>query len=74
MAARFRPGDQTLFRFVWPWKVFSAKPATVVEHTAERVVLWLAPGTQTKAPPGFRVSIPDIAPRNWQLGDGSGAG
>jgi hypothetical protein len=60
-----RPGEPALFRFVWPWKVFSAKPATVVEHTLDRVVLWLASGTSTKAPPGFRVAIPDLPAGKW---------
>jgi hypothetical protein len=62
---RYRPGDEALFRFVWPWKVFSAKPTTVVEHTEERLALWLAPGTPVKGPPGFRVSIRQIAPGEW---------
>jgi hypothetical protein len=61
--------EQLLFRFVWPWRVFSAKPVTVVERRADRVVLWLAPGTATKAPPGFRVSIPELAAGIWPLSD-----
>jgi Protein of unknown function (DUF402) len=65
MAPRFRPGDPVLFRFVWPWKVFSAKPTTVVEHTAKRVALWLAPGTLTIAPPGFHVPVPQIRAGEW---------
>jgi hypothetical protein len=65
MAPRFRPGDPVLFRFVWPWKVFSAKPTTVVEHTAKRVALWLAPGTLTIAPPGFHVPVPRIRAGEW---------
>jgi uncharacterized protein len=64
-----RPGDPSLFRFVWPWRIFSAKPATVVEHQQDRVVLWIAPGTLTKAPPGFHVSIPEIPPGKWPLTD-----
>jgi hypothetical protein len=61
--------EQALFRFVWPWKVFSALPVTVVERRADRVVLWLAPGTLTKAPPGFRVSIPELAAGTWAHAD-----
>jgi uncharacterized protein DUF402 len=57
--------EQCLFRFVWPWRVFSAMPVTVVERGDDRVVLWLAPGTLTKAPPGFRVSIPELAAGTW---------
>jgi len=57
----FRPGDQILFRFVWPWKVFSAKGTTVIEHSQERVALWTAPGTPVKGPPGLRVPISRIA-------------
>jgi hypothetical protein len=69
MALRFRPGDPALFRFVWPWKVFSAKPTTVVEHTGERVALWLAPGTLTKAPPGFHVAVGQIGSGEWTHAD-----
>ncbi len=69
MVSRFHPGDPALFRFVWPWKVFSAKPTTVVEHIAERIVLWLAPGTMTKAPPGFQVAVPRIASGDWTHDD-----
>lgn len=61
--------EQVLFRFVWPWKVFSAKPVTVVERRNDRVVLWLAPGTLTKAPPAFDVSIPELAAGTWAPSD-----
>lgn len=62
-------GEQLCFRFVWPRRVFSAKPVTVVEERTDRVVLWLAPGTLTKAPPGFHVSIPELLAGNWPLAD-----
>ena len=61
--------EQALFRFVWPERVFSAMPVTVVERRDDRVVLWLAPGTPTKAPPGFRVSIPELAAKGWAHSD-----
>ena len=54
-----------LFRFVWPWKVFSAVPTTVVEHTPERVVLWIAPETPIKGPRGLRLPIPRLAAGDW---------
>ena len=54
---------------MWPRRVFSAKPVTVVERGDDRVALWLAPGTQTKAPPGFRVSIPELAAGAWPFSD-----
>jgi hypothetical protein len=63
-------GDHVLFRFVWPWKVFSAVPTTVVEHTRERVVLWIAPGTPIKGPPELRLPIPRLATGDWTNGDG----
>ena len=69
MAHRYRPGDHALFRFVWPWKIFSVRPTTVVEHTEQRVVLWLAPGTPYKGPPGLRVPIPQIATGRWTTED-----
>jgi uncharacterized protein len=61
--------EHCLFRFVWPWRVFSAKPVTVVEHREDRVVLWLAPKTSTMAPPGFHVSIPELAAGSWAHSD-----
>ena len=63
--------EQVLFRFVWPERVFSAMPVTVVERRDNRVVLWLAPGTPTNAPPGFRVSIPELAAGSWAHTDWS---
>jgi Protein of unknown function (DUF402) len=61
--------DQCLFRFVWPWKVFSAIPTTVVERTERRVVLAIAPGTPVKAPSGWRVPIPALAAGCWEHED-----
>jgi Protein of unknown function (DUF402) len=56
-----KPGpDQVLFRFVWPWRVFSAIPATVVEHTTARTVLWIAPGTPVRWPRGRHVAISEL--------------
>lgn len=54
-----------LFRFVWPWKVFSALPTTVVGQTGRRVVVAIAPGTPVKWPPGLRVPIQDLAAGCW---------
>jgi hypothetical protein len=42
-----RPGDQVLLRHVWRSQVAAAYPMTVVEETAEHVVLWLPVGTPT---------------------------
>ena len=60
-----RTGDQTLFRFVWPWRVFSALPSTVVE-SGERIVLWIAGATSVRWPPGRRIPIPKIAAGRWE--------
>jgi uncharacterized protein len=65
----YRPGDQILFRFVWPWKVFSAKGTTVIEHTEDRIALWTAPGTSLKGPPGLRLPIPRLAAGDWEHTD-----
>lgn len=65
----FQWGDQALFRFVWPGQVFSAMPTTVVEHTHDRVVLWIAPGTPVKWPLGRRLAIPSIARGDWTCED-----
>ena len=59
------PLDQVVFRFVWPWRVFSAIPATVVEHTEERTVLWIAHGTPVRWPRGQRVPIRDLQRGKW---------
>jgi uncharacterized protein len=57
--------EQLLFRFVWPQKVFAAMPTTLVERSADRVVLWLAPGTPVTWPPGFHLTIPELAAGDW---------
>jgi uncharacterized protein len=54
-----------LFRFVWPWKVFSAIPTTVVAQDGDRTVLGIAPDTPVKWPPGLRVPIPALAEGRW---------
>jgi hypothetical protein len=62
---RVKPApEQVLFRFVWPWKVFSAIPTTVVERTEERTVLWIAPGTPVRWPRG-RVPIRELQKGEW---------
>ena len=65
----FRRGDQALFRSVWPWQVFGAIPTTVVEHTSQRVVLWIAPGTPVKWPEGRQLAISSIAQGGWTYED-----
>jgi len=57
--------SQVLFRFVWPWNVFSVVPATVVEQNDARIVLWIAPETPVKWPPGMRLPIPELAEGRW---------
>ena len=59
------PPDQVLFRFVWPWRVFSAIPATVVELTPARTALWIAPGTRVRWPSGQRVAIAELRAGEW---------
>lgn len=59
------PLEQVLFRFVWPWRVFSAIPATAVEQTAERTVLWIAPGTPVRWPHGHRLPIRELRKGEW---------
>ena len=54
------PLDQVVFRFVWPRQVFSAMPATVVEQTGRRTVLWIAEGTPVRWPRGRRLPIPEL--------------
>jgi hypothetical protein len=57
--------EQCLFRFVWPRRVFSAIPTTVVERTASRVVLWIATDTPVGRPPGARLPIAELAEQRW---------
>ena len=57
--------EQCLFRFVWPRRVFSAFPTTVVERTSSRVVLWIAPETPVGRPPGTRLPIAELAEQRW---------
>jgi hypothetical protein len=54
-----------LFRFVWPWRVFSAIPTTVVERSAQRIVLWIAEGTPVRWPRGQRLPIPELRRGEW---------
>jgi len=61
--------EQCLFRFVWPRRVFSAIPATIVEGTASRVVLWIASGTPVRRPVGGRLPIADLAEERWTHAD-----
>jgi len=58
--------DQCLFRFVWPRKVFSAIPTTVVERTSSRVVLWIARETPVRRPRGMRLPIAELAEQRWR--------
>src|SRR6476659_3239021 len=57
--------DQVLFRFVWPWRVFSAIPVTVVEHLPARTVLWIASGTPVRWPRGERVAVSEVIAGGW---------
>ena len=57
--------EQCLFRFVWPRRVFSAIPTTVVERTSSRVVLWIAAETPVRRPPGMRLPIAELAEQRW---------
>ena len=57
--------EQCLFRFVWPRKVFSAIPVTIVERTARRVVLWIAPETPVRWPIGGRLPIVELVEQRW---------
>ena len=59
------PLDQVVFRFVWPRQVFSAMPATVVEQTGRRTVLWIAEGTPVRWPRGRRLPIPELQRGGW---------
>jgi protein associated with RNAse G/E len=47
---RWDPGDTVVFHEVWRERVWAARPLTVVEDTAERLLLWLPHGTVRKVP------------------------
>jgi hypothetical protein len=55
---------------VWPRRVFSAIPTTVVERTRSRVVLWIATETRVRRPPGARLPIAEIAEQRWAYEEG----
>jgi hypothetical protein len=61
--------EQCLFRFVWPRRVFSAIPTTVVERNSSRVVLWIAAETPVRRPPGMRLPIAELGEQRWRYVD-----
>lgn len=48
----FAPGDTVVVIEIMDGKVWTARPVTVINDTAEEIALWLAPGTVTRYPSG----------------------
>jgi hypothetical protein len=62
-------GDPVLFRFILTGRVFWALPATVVEDSAERSAIWVAPQSPIKRPEQIRVPIRQAAASDWTHSD-----
>lgn len=72
----WKTGNQIVYREVWRDKVWTARPVTVVQDTADLVVLYLCSGTYWKipAPLDGNIDCPDLfnyllATGNWRLVD-----
>jgi predicted RNA-binding protein associated with RNAse of E/G family len=69
MAHPFDTGDPVALREIWDGRVFAARPAIVVEDSAERSVFYVPPVIrclQARSPDGTVVRIPT---REWRLQD-----
>jgi predicted RNA-binding protein associated with RNAse of E/G family len=69
MTQPFHPGDAVALREIWDGQVFAARPATVVEDSAERSVFYVPPVVrclQARTDEGEEVRIPT---RAWRLED-----
>jgi hypothetical protein len=56
-----RPGERVVLREVWGGRIWSARPATVVQDSPEVIALYLAPGAawmRACAPTGERLALP----------------
>ncbi len=73
--ARWQPGDQFLLREVHRGSVWAARPAVVVEDTAELTALYLPPGMRWKRPVASHSLAPLRMPaQQWRLDDATLAG
>jgi len=73
--ARWQPGDEFLLREVHHGRVWAARPATVVEDTAELTALYLPPGMRWKRPVASHSLAPLRMPaQQWRLDDATLAG
>ena len=65
---RWPPGSHIVFRQVWFNKIWAAFPVTIVEDSADRIAVYIAPGTDFMAPNCNRVEyLRVIASKKWRL-------
>jgi hypothetical protein len=61
-------GDTAVLRFLYRGKVRLAMPHVVVDDSAERVVIYIRPGTRCRLPRGYRETYYEQLARNdWDL-------
>jgi hypothetical protein len=63
----FAPGDGAAVIEVLRGKVWTVRPVTVIEDTADEIVLWLAAGTTTRYPTGAQHGTHTV--QHWITGD-----
>lgn len=79
MTERWKPGTTIVQQEVWDGKLWSARPMTVVEDEAERLILWCprgmrwktatTPPTRERAPTRSERFVRCFTFRDWVLGD-----
>jgi hypothetical protein len=59
-------GEVAVLRYLWFGRPFWALPVRVIEDSAARTVVWVAPGTAYRRP-RRRLSMAEIAANDWTL-------
>jgi len=68
----FRPGQQVVLREMWQGKIWSARPAIVVQDTPQLIACYISPGSPWKMPrsaTGERVRPAERPREGWVLHD-----
>jgi hypothetical protein len=67
--SRWKSGDHVVLREVWDGRIWTARPAIVVEDSPEVIALFLANGSQWKRPFDAQGMPKRIPAGDWTLGD-----
>jgi predicted RNA-binding protein associated with RNAse of E/G family len=71
---RWSVGDPIILREVYQGRVWAIRPVTVVEDAADRIALYLAPGTMWKRPVSASGEPLRLQASEWELADLQWAG